>query len=69
MLDTNDHAVDGAICEECVIPMPEQELINHEDGTSTLKCVKCPFCKEIVDAHMTKTSISCPACKVTVNYN
>ncbi|CAN5675976.1 hypothetical protein BH23PAT1_BH23PAT1_4520 [soil metagenome] len=57
-------------CNECVLPMALQEsLVNNSDGSSTLKCVKCPFCKRIVDARMTKTSISCPECKAEVLYN
>jgi hypothetical protein len=30
-------------------------------------CVTCPFCKEVVNAILTGTSISCPKCKVTVD--
>jgi hypothetical protein len=32
-----------------------------------LMCVCCPFCQKIVNAKLTKTTISCPECKVTVN--
>lgn len=32
-----------------------------------LRCVTCPFCKEIVDAILTKTTIACPACDVIVD--
>lgn len=32
-----------------------------------LRCVTCPFCKATVDAVLTKSSISCPACLVTVS--
>lgn len=32
-----------------------------------LRCVTCPFCKELVDAVLTKTTIACPACSVIVD--
>lgn len=32
-----------------------------------LRCVKCPFCSEIVTAELTPSTISCPECKITVN--
>ena len=31
-----------------------------------MPCVTCPFCKEIVTAELTKTTIHCPACHITV---
>jgi ssDNA-binding Zn-finger/Zn-ribbon topoisomerase 1 len=31
-----------------------------------MPCVTCPFCKEIVTAELTQTTIHCPQCKVTV---
>lgn len=56
-------------CEVCIASAPTSEtLVHHADGSSTLMCVKCPFCQEIVNAHMTKTTISCPACRITVSY-
>jgi hypothetical protein len=45
--------------------------IDHNRISSTnpnlMPCVTCPFCKEIVTAVLTKTTISCPECKVIVN--
>ncbi|HTE57586.1 MAG TPA: hypothetical protein VK694_02495 [Verrucomicrobiae bacterium] len=32
-----------------------------------MRCVTCPFCKEVVNAILTPTTISCPKCEVTVN--
>lgn len=55
------------VCADCVIPAG-QSLVQNEDGSSTLMCVKCPFCKQIVNAHMTKTTISCPECKALVQF-
>jgi len=31
-----------------------------------MPCVTCPFCKEIVTAELTPTTIHCPSCLVTV---
>ena len=31
-----------------------------------MKCVTCPFCKEIVDAIVTKSTIACPKCEIIV---
>lgn len=57
------------VCEECVMPTARQQnLIQHADGAATLQCVTCPFCKKVVNAFMTKTSISCPECKAQVDY-
>lgn len=41
---------------------------NRIDKTDPTKmpCVTCPFCKEIVTAELTPSTIHCPACKVTV---
>jgi hypothetical protein len=36
------------------------------DNPNLLMCVQCPFCSVIVNARLTKTTISCPACKITV---
>ena len=45
--------------------------IDHDliaaDNPNLMPCVTCPFCKEVVDAVLTETTISCPACKVTVS--
>lgn len=44
--------------------------IDHDriaaDDPNLMPCVTCPFCKKIVDAILTPTTISCPACEVTV---
>lgn len=32
-----------------------------------MRCVTCPFCKVIVNAILTPTSIACPACKIVVS--
>ncbi len=46
-------------------------VIDHDrianDNPNLMPCVTCPFCKKIVDAVLTPTSISCPACEVTVS--
>ncbi len=36
------------------------------DDPTKMPCVTCPFCKEIVTAELTETTIHCPACKITV---
>lgn len=36
------------------------------DNPNLMPCVTCPFCKEIVTAELTPTTIHCPACKITV---
>ena len=45
--------------------------IDHDrianDNPNLMPCVTCPFCREIVDAVLTPTTISCPKCEVTVN--
>lgn len=41
------------------------ERIDASDS-ARMPCVTCPFCKEVVDAILTPTTISCPACEVTV---
>ncbi len=37
------------------------------ENPNLMPCVTCPFCKELVDAILTPTTISCPACEVTVS--
>ncbi len=32
-----------------------------------MRCVRCPFCAETVDAILTKTTISCPKCETVVS--
>lgn len=39
------------------------ELVEDRD---MMRCVTCPFCKEMVDAILTKTTIACPACEIIV---
>jgi hypothetical protein len=45
--------------------------IDHDriaaDDPNLMPCVTCPFCEQVVDAVLTATTISCPACEVTVN--
>ena len=51
-----------AACNDlCIVPATKLQ-----EQTGELPCVRCPFCKEIVTAILTKTSIACPACKVSV---
>ncbi len=38
-----------------------------EDNPNMMMCVTCPFCKELVNAILTDTTIACPECKVVVN--
>lgn len=44
--------------------------IDHDriaaDDPNKMPCVTCPFCKETVDAILTRTTIACPECKVVV---
>ena len=57
-MNLEDHPIADDICEDCVIPasaLPDLSL-----------CVRCPFCKQVVNAIMTETHISCPACLVSV---
>lgn len=42
-------------------------LLNSSESSSDMKCVTCPFCKEMVDAVVTATTITCPECKESVN--
>ncbi len=45
--------------------------IDHDriaaDDPTRMPCVTCPFCKQLVDAVLTPTTISCPACETTVS--
>lgn len=53
----------AANCEGlCAI---DHARIDKNDPTR-MPCVTCPFCKEIVTAILTKETIACPACKVSV---
>lgn len=36
------------------------------DESNLMRCVTCPFCKEIVSAILTEKTIACPECKVVV---
>jgi hypothetical protein len=44
--------------------------IDHDriaaNNPNLMPCVTCPFCKELVDAILTPTTISCPKCETTV---
>lgn len=40
-------------------------LLNGEKDS--IKCVKCPFCHETVDAELTESKITCPKCKESAN--
>ncbi len=37
-----------------------------EQAPELMNCVRCPFCKEIVNAILTPVTIACPACKTIV---
>ena len=37
------------------------------ENKNYLRCVTCPFCKQIVDAILTETTIACPSCEVIVD--
>ncbi len=50
-------------CEECVMPVG---LSEEDQDTTILKCVRCPFCKQSVNAMLTITHITCPKCHVSV---
>ena len=41
------------------------DMVN--DTPDLMRCVTCPFCKEIVDAILTKDAISCPRCGARVD--
>lgn len=43
----------------------DHDRISNTDPT-LMPCVTCPFCKQLVDAILTPTSIACPSCKVEV---
>lgn len=50
-----------ADCEDlCVIT---NDMLQADPNL--MKCVRCPFCTETVDAILTDTQIICPACKST----
>ena len=50
-----------ADCEElCVIT---DEML--KDNPNLMKCVRCPFCTNTVDALVTETHIICPTCNAT----
>ncbi|CAN5439149.1 hypothetical protein BH10PAT3_BH10PAT3_6080 [soil metagenome] len=54
----------AAECDDLCLIDPGR--IDRDDQT-LMPCVTCPFCKQIVTALLTPATISCPACKVTVN--
>lgn len=45
-------------------------VIDHDkipnDNPNLMPCVTCPFCKQLVDAILTPTTIACPKCKIEV---
>ena len=43
----------------------DHNRISAHDPTK-MPCVTCPFCKVIVTAELTPTTIHCPSCKITV---
>jgi len=43
----------------------DHDRISSDDPTK-MPCVTCPFCKELVTAELTPTTIHCPSCKITV---
>lgn len=49
----------GGLCD-----IDEHKIAAHDPNL--LMCVQCPFCSAIVNARLTKTTISCPECKITV---
>jgi len=55
----HQHAECEGLCEI------DPSRIDLADETK-MPCVTCPFCKEIVTAELTPTTIHCPACKITV---
>lgn len=56
----NQHANCDGLCD-----------IDHDriasENPNLMPCVTCPFCKRLVDAVLTPTTISCPECKTIVN--
>lgn len=64
MLTTEQYEQQHAECEGlCEL---DHSRINVDDPTK-MPCVTCPFCKEIVTAELTPSTIHCPACLITVN--
>ena len=49
----------------CEVPHDKLPADPQQDGL--MRCVTCPFCKQVVDAVITPTTISCPACHVSVS--
>jgi hypothetical protein len=41
-------------------------IIGGESADSEMPCVTCPFCKVVVTAQLTPTTIHCPSCHTTV---
>jgi hypothetical protein len=62
-LTTEQYEHQAAECEGlCAID--HNRIAN--DNPNLMPCVTCPFCKELVDAILTTTTISCPSCKIEV---
>jgi len=60
-LTTEEYKKQQAACDDlCNVT---DELAEEKEFK---RCVTCPFCKEIVTAILTKTTIACPECKVVV---
>ena len=51
------------LCRTPPAPGPRMRLA---DGRELMKCVRCPFCMQTVNAVLTSTHISCPKCHVSV---
>ncbi len=56
----HQHAECEGLCE-----IDSKRIDKHDE--SRMPCVTCPFCKKIVTAELTPTTIHCPACNVTVS--
>lgn len=63
-MQAEDMVVAEEVCAECFIT-PHDSLPESSEPM-VLKCVRCPFCKQTVNAELTETHISCPACGVSV---
>ena len=62
-LTTEEYARQQAACDNLCIITPAMVEAEPE----LMRCVTCPFCKQLVDAILTPASISCPACLVMVD--
>jgi hypothetical protein len=63
LLTKKKYEQQAAACEDlCEIDPTRISPDNH----SLMPCVTCPFCKQIVTAELTLTTIHCPSCLITV---